>query len=306
MKKLSVLLLVALMLFSVAGVAAAAVNINGYAIFTLDTAVKDEVTQAERGGVDQIDYNLFFNSAVNRRVDWTARLAVISDSIGWNVGLREAYFDVKTGRGVLRVGNWEITTWETVLFDEDNTSFNRIKGWLGLGYTSPDLLLKNLKFKAAYFADGQKAGDSITDNSLNYNGVPFGENAYVATIEYQNDWLTANCNLINTKIKNAVWDKSYGSTLNIIAKTPLEGLEAVLYTGRDTGNYEMVIAGLWYKYRDFGFRYEMDLIDDIPNEKGNNRSAFEFSYTLPHGIEFQYRYRDLATKYNEIRGILRF
>jgi hypothetical protein len=305
MKRLSVLLLVAMMVFSVTGVSMAAVGLNGYAIYTYDAEASDDYGSSLKGK-DMIDFNLFFNSKINNESDVTVRFACVSNDMGYNIGIREAYTDIKKGFGDLRLGDWETKTWETALFTDEETSFGRMKGWAGIGYTSPDLGLKGLKLKAVYFLDSQNAGDTIYKPEYNYNDVEFQDNAYVATIEYKNDWLTANGNLIDTKIKDPKWDKSYGLTLNIIAKTPLEGLRAVLYSGRDAANYEMVIAGLWYQYQALGFRYERDVIDDIKTTSGDNRSAYEFSYSLPNGIELQYRYRDLRTKYNEIRAIVRF
>ncbi len=307
MKRLLIIISAAMMIFSIAGASLAAINVSGYAIFTHDSAAEDEAHSSEENGMDKLDYNLYFTSK-NNQIEWTARCVVISDAAGWSFALREGYADIKTDFGIVRVGNWDTTTWETALFEgPDDVSFGRIKSWMGLGYTSPELGLDGLRFKVVYFPDGQKVGGEITDRAQNYNEVDLKDNAYVATLEYANSWLTVKGNLVETGVKDPKWDKSYGGTLNIISKTPLEGLQAVLYTGRDPGMYEMVIAGLWYKYRAFGFRYETDLIDDITNENADNRSAFELSYIIPgYDIELQYRYRDLQTKYNEIRAIVRF
>lgn len=304
-RKLLVPLLAALMVLAAAGGAMAAVNVSGSALYVLDTTAKDQVTGVEGEGYDYLQLMLSLNSNVNDKVNWRSRFYLKSSTTSWDVVLREAYASVKTDVGDFRFGHWGTNTWNTEVFDTSATSFSRVKGWMGLGYTSPDLGLPGLKFKAAYFPDGQKAGSSITAIDQNDNAVKIEDNAYVATIEYQNNWLTANYNRIETKVRSTTGD-SAGYTVNVVSKTPVEGLRAVLYMGQDTVGKEKQIIGVWYRYQALFFRYEIDLNDDFINSAGGNPYGYWLSYTLSNGITLGYRHTDVSGKSSQFRVSMSF
>ncbi len=305
MRKLFVIILATIMLFSVASSSMATVNMAIDAIYYLDTARKVDEAHSEESGMDKTGIVFHFNSRVNENVRWFSKAQVASSDVGWNVVLWEAYADVRTDFGEIRFGKWVLETEEMALFMD--SAFGRMEGWLALGYTSPDLGLTGLKFSASYYPDGQKFGVKIPAPAPGGDEVPppngnvtdFKDGAYVATLKYTNDWLTADVNLVETKIKDAETGNSGGSTLNLIAQTPLEGLRTILYMGEDKAERETQVVGLWYDSYPFTFWYETDLKDDLKNPTGGNRYAFGFGYKLLNGVDLIYRYRFVDVKRNE-------
>jgi hypothetical protein len=302
MRKLMVLLLALTMLLFVGGISMAAVNIRGSLSYSYYMDYSDFVTKEPGGARDQFQLSINADSKISNTVNFYSGMAVNNENVGWDIMLDHAYFDVKTGVGTLRVGDVATRTRNTKLFDDSKVCFSRIKGWMALGYTSPDLGIKGLKFKTTYYGDGQKYGQSPTETNQMDNLVGIKDNAYAATLDYRNKWLIVNGNLIETRYRyedpkdpGRNDKKSSGYTFNVVYRTPIEGLQTVLYLGQNKKEQEMRIVGFWYSHKPFTFEFETDLKDDKPTLTGGNRWAYRLGYTLPNKMLLQYKHSDMGS-----------